>query len=458
MNPIPILIIEDDDFFIQIIVRSLENCTSCNFLIENSKSIKDVKVLSEIFEPEVVLLDLNILDSAGIKTFISVQNLFKHSIIIILSGADDVSLALDLIKIGAQDYIEKSDFSPKLLLKIISFSKERFEFMNQIASSEKEYRDLFDHSPEPMVVLKGKELEIEKMNEAALTLYNTTLEEAQGFSINKFNSAVQGKYSLKKIVGSFKVNLTQLGANSEECYIELHGSKIAQSDDKYNCILVNKTAIYLFELKRMALIFETQEKEKKRIADELHDSLAQKLVLLKLWFSIFDLQNENDQKISRYNDLINECIDELRTISYSLSPPELNDGFFQGIENFIDRMSEHMSFNLIVSDNINNRDFSQEESSNIYRIIQEFTNNSIKHSKGDLITIEFKKEKNLLKINIEDNGIGFDLTKVKKGLGLGNIQNRLVFSQFKSKFINSKGKGTHLRIVKKINSGIIIKK
>ena len=101
-----------------------------------------------------------------------------------------------------------------------------------------------------------------------------------------------------------------------------------------------------------------------------------------------------------------------------------------------------------MDENFDECDFNDAESLNIFRIIQEFTNNSIKHSKGDLISIEFKKDSRSIQIHLKDNGVGFKMSKIKAGLGLGNMQNRLVFGQFKSEFIETNGKGTYLKIQK----------
>jgi DNA-binding NarL/FixJ family response regulator len=131
----------------------------------------EVEEFSKFFVPDVVLLDLNIIDSNGMDTFERVLTIFPKSAIIILSGMDDQNMALEIVKNGAQDYILKSDLNNKVLLKTIEYSFERKDLLDRIQKSEKQFRDVFEQSPLPMFSVEGPNLVIKLVNNAAKEIY-----------------------------------------------------------------------------------------------------------------------------------------------------------------------------------------------------------------------------------------------------------------------------------------------
>jgi len=87
----------------------------------------------------------------------------------------------------------------------------------------------------------------------------------------------------------------------------------------------------------------------------------------------------------------------------------------------------------------------------IYRIIQEFVNNSIKHSGCSSIETTFYPEENNVVIEIRDNGVGFEIDEVYKGLGLKNMEQRAQASGMTVDLQSRPGKGTWLTIISPMN-------
>ena len=84
----------------------------------------------------------------------------------------------------------------------------------------------------------------------------------------------------------------------------------------------------------------------------------------------------------------------------------------------------------------------------LFRIIQEFISNALKHSKADCLSIEFKTKKKLVMITLADNGIGFDLSKIRShGMGLSNVRSRIRPYHGEVDIISRPGKGTRYEIV-----------
>ena len=115
MNNSIILVVEDDLSYADLVQFQLTTigCSSVNII--SVQSIAEVKEVKTEIDPDVILLDLNILDSNGINTYDQVSTIFPDASLIVLSGMDDQTIALEIVARGAQDYILKSDVKPQIL-------------------------------------------------------------------------------------------------------------------------------------------------------------------------------------------------------------------------------------------------------------------------------------------------------------------------------------------------------
>lgn len=172
------------------------------------------------------------------------------------------------------------------------------------------------------------------------------------------------------------------------------------------------------------------EEERGRIARDLHDGLGQNLIILKNKFNKLniphtDTTNEIDTNFS-------ETIEEVRSISRSLIPPELRR---LGLQKSIDKMllDIEKSTSIIVTSDLellNILEPNQAQELRLYRIIQELTTNTIKHSKATALKIEFVSTDTGYTIIYYDNGIGINIDNISEitdSLGLKSISQRLIF-------------------------------
>ena len=195
MDIAQILIVEDDQVFADLVQFQL---STIGFNLEDIigvRSIKEAEEVKQELEPDVILLDLNILDSNGVKTYDSINDLFPEASVIVLSGLDDQSIALEIVSKGGQDYLLKSNVNPQILEKSIKYGLLRRSFRSQLARSEKQYKDLFNKSPMPMLQLTSEELLITMVNDAASQLYGFTADELIGKSIYSFNKNAENRFN-----------------------------------------------------------------------------------------------------------------------------------------------------------------------------------------------------------------------------------------------------------------------
>src|SRR6476620_2254484 len=135
--------------------------------------------------PDVILLDLNLEDSAGYETFYRVRQAAAQAAILVLSGSDDEELAIKTVREGAQDYLVKGSFDGRLLLRSIRYAIERKRSEEALRQSQATVRAIFENSLDGIVIFEGTGLCTEA-NAAAATLVGVPREELIGCRLCDF--------------------------------------------------------------------------------------------------------------------------------------------------------------------------------------------------------------------------------------------------------------------------------
>lgn len=190
---------------------------------------------------------------------------------------------------------------------------------------------------------------------------------------------------------------------------------------------------------------QVQENERKRIAEALHDDIGSKLNILSLW-----INNEETWNSRRSREIlvqqIPEIIESTRAISHSLYPVNIEKfGLILTIETLISNINQSLSVEFIVKHNYQKRSLDFEVQ--IYRIIQEFSSNVIKHARATKMLIQTRDTKKAFTLILSDNGVGFDTNQVQKGMGLTNIESRIQSINAHRKWKSKKDRGTRLILV-----------
>jgi len=177
-----------------------------------------------------------------------------------------------------------------------------------------------------------------------------------------------------------------------------------------------------------------QEQERTRIAADLHDSLIGKLTLLRL-------KNQSEYNFEHIDRLLGETIAEARRISHDLSPPMLEFiELYELLEDMITPWKKHLAIDFYT--NIDTTiTINQNLKIQIARITQELLTNIYKHSGASTVFIQLKITQTNLTLIVRDNGKGFDHAKAKKGIGLQNIELRMMYLKGTHK-IKSSTKGS----------------
>jgi signal transduction histidine kinase len=201
---------------------------------------------------------------------------------------------------------------------------------------------------------------------------------------------------------------------------------------------------------------ETQERERKRIAQDLHDAISAKLNVLNLHANmLMDKSLNPDEESNALSNIVSitmNVLDNSRQIAHNLLPPILSKfGLKAALEELLNEFESTKK--VRIKSNINYRkSLTKNEELHLFRILQEFINNSIKHANATELRLEIIETTDELVIVYKDNGIGFNVKKAlnKNGLGLKNIKSRVAILNG-TLFIDSlRGKGStfNIKIIK----------
>ncbi|MBU2948590.1 tetratricopeptide repeat-containing sensor histidine kinase [Zobellia uliginosa] len=199
------------------------------------------------------------------------------------------------------------------------------------------------------------------------------------------------------------------------------------------------------EVKTLESLMEGEEKERLRIAKELHDGVNGDLSAIK--FKLSSLLEMNNTVIKEAVTMIDNSCEQVRAISHNLVPPSLKDfNLLEAVEEYCQSMDSihkaEVSFQH-VGEQIN---LDKKQEANLFRIIQELVTNSIKHAQGNEINVQLSHLKNTLQLTVEDNGKGFDPKTVKSdGIGMQNVQSRVDYLNATIDFVSNE-KGTSYTI------------
>lgn len=200
---------------------------------------------------------------------------------------------------------------------------------------------------------------------------------------------------------------------------------------------------------------DIQVQTMKDIGREIHDNVGQKLTLASIYTGQLAHSSSNLEiqgKLNSIGAIINESLSELRSLSKSITN-ELIDSYelIQLLDNECARLRALNMCTVHFYHTNQKFQLSAIQKNFIHRIVQEFFQNSLKHSSCKQISINLSLIDNCLDLNLIDDGIGFDLQKSFEGIGLKNIKSRADLLNAFCSFNSEVGKGTQLNIKLTLN-------
>lgn len=313
------------------------------------------------------------------------------------------------------------------------------EAEKELRRSEQQYRLLYEQSPLPMYIFDKKSFKFLSVNEALTNLFGYTEEEFLEMTIydlfmpdEQQKIKEEARRNLQNTRSGFDV-WRQKTKNGEIIFCEISGSDIYFKDKQQRLVLtIDITEQRKAEEMAIKSVVEGEERERHRIANELHDGLGQYLSaanmhLNTVYSEINSLPESSDRSFKTGLQMLEHAISETRSISHNLLPKAIQDyGLKLAVESLVNEMQSTQDVTIYVFQKYKEDSIPGNIQINFFRIIQEALNNAIKHSGGSIININLVYSDRELICTVEDNGSGFDpLNMANEGLGIQSMKTRV---------------------------------
>lgn len=209
--------------------------------------------------------------------------------------------------------------------------------------------------------------------------------------------------------------------------------------------------------KRLRSIIDGQEKERQRLSRDLHDGLGQSLIAIKLQLENYceSASSGDNEKMEKIKDYFEQTIEDIRRMSNDLAPSVLDEfGLTTALKNLCRNFSQPAGIPVQFKTSGTSMQMPNKAKIYIYRICQEALTNAVKHARASRIEVKLEFENQTVKLEIKDNGKGFDAESSDhiSGNGLNNLQERAQILNGFIQIISAPGTGTRIRFECKIKS------
>jgi PAS domain S-box-containing protein len=440
-----------------------------------------------IYDPDT--LKIVTVNRAAISKFGYSEEEFKSLKIYELHRKEDLSKIKDEIKrslqqksTGFDTWIQETKEGEKLIVElsgseifyenkihrlvIANDITERKEAEQQLKESEEQYRLLFQQNPIPMWIYDPDTFHYSEVNDAAIQKYGYTREEFQKMRIFDIRpeediEKVRKASERNRMEGpSFFEEWTHFTKSGEKLKVMISASDIYYEGKHQRLVIVNDiTEQRKAEEHAISAIIEGEERERMRIAKELHDGLGQYLSAANMNLkSVFEDADKLPVKLSDTFEnglmLLKHAISETRSISQNLLPKAIQDyGLELAIESLINQLKKSTNIIFYLYHNLDSVELPENVQINLYRITQEALNNAMRHGEPETINVQLIYSMGEILLTIEDDGKGFNVKeKEGSGLGLRSMKTRVGAMSANLDIISNLGRGTIVSVVVPINT------
>jgi PAS domain S-box-containing protein len=334
-----------------------------------------------------------------------------------------------------------------------------------LIESENNYRHLFQAAPEPQLIYDEETLEIITVNEAAINEYGYTREELKTMTVMDLRrEPIMMKYlqylNRKEKGKTIPMGLWKHRNNQGERFIvEVLATKINYSNRP--CVLVNisnvtervKLETKLLKLQNLQqrrisrAMINGQEKQREELGKELHDNVNQLIASAKLLLQTsIDQPEKRNELVQLSCDTLTSAINEIRSLTKSLMPSAIAyAGLEQSVRDLIQPYKATNRFKINLHLSGDEKTLSANVRLTLFRIIQEQLNNISKYAEAKTVEINLDIS-DQIHLVISDDGIGFDTSLKRNGVGITNMQNRTTIHNGNFSVCSAPGEGCTIKV------------
>ncbi|MBC7651948.1 MAG: PAS domain-containing protein [Deinococcales bacterium] len=293
------------------------------------------------------------------------------------------------------------------------------------------------------------------VNDAFTKTTGYTLEEVLGKTPRILQGSKTDSYELSKLNQAIKewqpheTTIVNYKKNGDAYWVTINITPIADETGWFThwiAIERDVTEKKLYELNMMKAIIKTQEDERYEIGGELHDNVCQILTASQITLKLFKklLIDKNQARLDEGLEYIFLAVNEIRNLSHRLAPAFFDDtSLEQSFNALLKKFNTSGSYktNLYFSAKFKRYNSKRDFQINLYRILQEQLSNILKYAQATSLKIVLLIENDMLKMSISDNGVGFNVSSAKNGIGFANMKRRVELFSGKFKVVSSLGNG-----------------
>lgn len=404
------------------------------YKIYTAGSAEEGKKILSSADIHVIITDQRMPEISGVQFLESIIKAHPFPVRIILTGYADIETVIEAINKGqVYRYIMKP-FDIEELKLVIENAYDLYLFRKTSKEAVSKYKDLFQNSNDTIFII-DQQGTFKEMNSCGQNLFKIKDDD---ITHHDLMSLFINPAEYKKLYGNLVVNESVIdvpirlkSANNEIIEVLFSASRIINNGQLVGFHGMMRDITVQKQLENLVIrtIIETQEAERTRFGKNLHDGVGSMLAAIKLM--LHGLVNseaglKDNEKITKIFDALNSTIVEMRNICFNIMPPSLQ---LLGLEAAIsDLCAQHenstaVKFEFIAPEKLPKMDPHLELA--IFRIIQEFVNNSLTHASATKIIISVIPDKNKLLLDLKDDGKGFNIKAHRLGLGIKNTKSRV---------------------------------
>jgi len=326
----------------------------------------------------------------------------------------------------------------------------------------KNYFNNIFHSVSDIIFIMKKNGEIQDLNNAGFALLKYPFEKTD--TINLFHlfynknelSDFQNQLNKINLVINMHVKLKDKNGKVLECMISVNKIEDKGVDVAgYQGIIKDMTKEKEAENLVIRTIVDTQEKERERFARDLHDSLGQQLSGINFYIETLKKAKGLSSKkqleiLTKSGNAVHSAVNDLRNVCFNLMPRTLESfGLINAVIELCEKIESIGDIKFKISFSKKFPILHKPLEIAIFRIVQEFINNTLKHGRAKKISIQLKNERKKINIILKDDGVGFDNKQLSKfgGMGLQNVRSRVSSYNGEVEIESTVNKGTTYRII-----------
>ena len=460
-----ILIVDDEDEIRTLLSEAFRSRGYVPVLAATAQTALD-RVREEL--PAVALVDLRLPDMDGLEVIRKIKAYSPETECIVLTGHASQDSAIEAVNLGAYGYVQKPCNMTQLTM-VAQRAIEKREAEEALRRSQETLHVLLNTPPDVALLLE-RDGTIVALNEAAARSMGGHPDDLVGacvFDLLPPDVAAGRRAQGEKVFRSGKP--VRFEDEREGRYLDHYVYPVldAQGDPVQIAIVARdvtdrkmwekQSLGYQAQLRSLASQLSlAEERERRRIATELHDRIGQMLAISNIKLAalreqiLFSTSSGLTGDVDELRGFMEQMIHDIRSLTFELSSPVLYElGFVPAVEWLAERLEEQNDLTIDVEDDGRPKPFGDEIQVVLFQVVRELLVNVVKHAETDHAKVSLRREGGKVCVKVEDDGVGFDTSLMAShaseiGFGLFSIRERVHYLGGEIAIDSEAGAGTRV--------------